>query len=539
MSWFKPKKPWKIKSEEANTKETQIGLNSTRINIVKRGYEITKPQEQPRESYRFSENYLSRKAAKKAERNNPKATINSYGGYDDNHYYDDAYTVPARKPYYHHNQNRVIGFNTEVKKEFAWTPTRWSSFNFYDNYSSSSDDSNTDLFIKDPETYITPTTQEIKNRLHIYSRSAVNTVKELARLFYFKMIDDSDYLNPERKKVFSAEEYQLKVEYFEHPFTSFVPGYTPLEQAVNYYQALLDKEAIANSKGGVSDPQKEITSFNREDFCNPFLNDQLDMNPLSKEHKIAILNKISLIGKLGEQFVVEKETSEREVQNSPNYKRKTMRDYSEISKVAIYQKMLPTYKLKFLTKNLIIDVPIDTAEKKQKIILVLDFSGSMNDRDKQLWVNAILIDRFRYVLKGEAEVYFSYFVDFPGALKFSHIKNAEDVKKFWTTFSNRPNGGCTDMGRIVKAISEEVSKGVKFFNLKDLDLSKEKPEILIVNDGQDSVGIDAFPYKVNAVSLLQNNTELKDLCVKSGGKQVNVISNILIETYDKEGKSTL
>jgi hypothetical protein len=39
----------------------------------------------------------------------------------------------------------------------------------------------------------------------------------------------------------------------------------------------------------------------------------------------------------------------------------------------------------------------------------LDYSGSMNNTPKQIWVNAILIDRFRYVIQGEAEVFFSYF----------------------------------------------------------------------------------------------------------------------------------
>jgi uncharacterized protein with von Willebrand factor type A (vWA) domain len=53
---------------------------------------------------------------------------------------------------------------------------------------------------------------------------------------------------------------------------------------------------------------------------------------------------------------------------------------------------------------------VQIGEKKQKIIILLDYSGSMNNTPKQIWVNAILIDRFRYVIQG-AEVFFILLVD--------------------------------------------------------------------------------------------------------------------------------
>jgi hypothetical protein len=91
---------------------------------------------------------------------------------------------------------------------------------------------------------------------------------------------------------------------------------------------------------------------------------------------------------------------------------------------------------------------------------------------------------------------------------------------FWSTFSNDPNGGTTDIGGIVTYVDNEVSSG-RLHNL-DIDLSAERPEILIINDGQDRVGYDSLPYKVNAISLEYLSDELKDLCVGTGGKQVFV-----------------
>jgi hypothetical protein len=66
-------------------------------------------------------------------------------------------------------------------------------------------------------------------------------------------------------------------------------------------------------------------------------------------------------------------------------------------------------------------------------------------------------------------------------------------------------------------------------------LSQELPEILIINDGQDEVGYDEFPYKVNAISLMQFSNELKDLCIATGGKQVKVTSDERIVAFSSNG----
>ena len=169
---------------------------------------------------------------------------------------------------------------------------------------------------------------------------------------------------------------------------------------------------------------------------------------------------------------------------------------------------------------------------------MLDFSGSMSDEEKQIWVNAILIDRFRYVMKGEAEVFFSYFVHETEDLEFHHIKDREDVMNFWNMFSNEPDGGTTAIGDMVEYVAKEVIEHKKLHNLS-VDLSQERPEILIINDGQDSVRSEKFPYKVNAISLMQFSDELKKLCVDTDGKQVRVEYADVVTAYSKQGEQII
>jgi uncharacterized protein with von Willebrand factor type A (vWA) domain len=199
--------------------------------------------------------------------------------------------------------------------------------------------------------------------------------------------------------------------------------------------------------------------------------------------------------------------------------------------------MFPNFRTKFLTKDLTVNVPVDKKEQKQKIIILLDYSGSMSYPEKQIWVNAILIDRLKYVMKEEAEVFFSYFIHNPDKLQFHHLKNREDVMNFWTWFSNDPNGGTTDIGGIVTSIANDIEEQ-RLGNL-DIDLSQEKPEILIINDGQDEVGYDTLPYKVNAISLMEFSDELKKLCIKTGGKQVQVKYDDNVIAYAEEGVSII
>jgi len=417
------------------------------------------------------------------------------------------------------------------KKEFAWSATRWSSYNWSTWY-----DSGTvgELYVKNPDNYITPTEFEIKGKINVYTNESVELVQEICRVCYLKMIDDKDYMSKRMKNNEGGSTYEKKKKIFDDIYNTYIPGFSPLEQALAVYHRVRDAEAREQmaKRVGKKDIHRNI-SFKREDYGDESLMGQFDHCAYSRKSLDTIMQNISIMGDMGSHFKVELETGEKEVENSIHVKKQIMRSYDQITKIDIYQRLLPYYGLKLLTKELVVNVPISKTEKKQTIIIICDYSGSMHDPTKQVWVNSILMDRFRHVIRGNAEIYFSYFVSNPEHLKFTHLKCAADVKSFWKNFSNSPNGSLTDMGRIVTHISDEIKRG-SLCNLKT-DLSKVKPEILIINDGQDSVGYDAFPYKVNAISLMEFSDELKNLCVNSGGKQIMIDNCGNITGYTTEG----
>lgn len=446
---------------------------------------------------------------------------------DDDDYYGNYYAPTYQAP-----KKASGGWKTKYGGG-GWSRNSWSTYSFVVDY----EDNDSDLFVKDPVNYITPTAKEIKKKLrYVKKQESIDMIKELARICYFKMIEETEYLSDSYKD-FDALSDQGKADYtrkkplFDSIYGQYIPGFTPLEQAVAIYLQLQNKDEDEDgNRSEDDDPDlSKGLDFDRSLYTDPNINEQLELNELSRDKKMEIMNHLSLVGKFGNEFKVEKEISEKIVANSDQYSKMIMRDYAQMHMMDLYQKMFPNFRTKFLTKDLTVNVPVDRKEQIQKIIIILDFSGSMHQEQKQIWVNAILIDRFKYVMSGEAEVFFSYFVHDPEQLHFQHITNKEEVIKFWQTFSNEPNGGGTDVAAMVEYIADEISSH-KLCNL-DTDLSEEKPEILIINDGEDSINTEAFPHKVNAVSLMSFNDELRDLCLATGGKQIKVTEDERIYSY--------
>lgn len=401
-------------------------------------------------------------------------------GYDD---YYGSYYAPTYAP-----KKSKGGWKSKYGGG-GWSKSGWSSFSFSWDYGG---DNNDNLIVKDPVTYLTPTAAEIRKKVRAPKQTSIDTIKELARVCYFKMIDEREYLvekyaDYDNLSDEDKNDISQKKTLYDSIFEQFIPGFTPLEQAVSIYLKLQNTEKEFADKD--EDEDMDMTKgldFDRQLYSDPDINDQLDLNELSKERKMEIMNHLSLVGQFGSEFKVEKEISEKIVANSDEYSTMIMRDYSQIHMMNLMQKVYPNFRSKFLTKDLTVNVPVDRKEQIQKIIIILDYSGSMSETEKQVWVNAILIDRFKYVMKGEAEVFFSYFVHSKYDLEFKHIKDREDVINFWQTFSNEPNGGCTAVGDMVEYIASEIEIG-RLHNL-NVDLSEEKPEILVINDGQ--IGLD-------------------------------------------------
>lgn len=51
---------------------------------------------------------------------------------------------------------------------------------------------------------------------------------------------------------------------------------------------------------------------------------------------------------------------------------------------------------------------------------------------------------------------------------------------------------------------------------------------------QDDIRTEEFPYKVNAISLLEFSEELRDLCNATSGKQIEITSDLRVFTHTKD-----
>ena len=86
---------------------------------------------------------------------------------------------------------------------------------------------------------------------------------------------------------------------------------------------------------------------------------------------------------------------------------------------------------------------------------------------------------------------------------------------------------------MIDHIGKEIASG-KLHNLA-IDLSKEKVEALVINDGQDTIKKDAFTYKTNAITLIQDNSELMQLTRKNKGKYIHITRDDKVVTDSGTG----
>lgn len=380
------------------------------------------------------------------------------------------------------------GYSSSYRSNWNWNPY---SFNF-----DLTEDDDSDLFVNGHDNYFTPKASDIKDKLWgkggASTTENVNLIKELSRFFYYRMVEEKSYMN--EKFIDDSlltddllDEKSKKVPFYEELWDKYIPGYTPLEKAMALFTELLKKtNSKDSSKENVADLElKSIiddVKFEEGIYGDPIYNELLDSSDFGKRFKNEIFNKISLIKNLGSQFKIQKDIEEKIVQNSELNAKKTMRNYSQVHQIDLHQRLMPTFKSNLATKNLTITVPIDKTEHKQKIIMLLDYSGSMHNNEKQQWVLAILVDRLKYAMEEEAEVFFSYFLDKVSYMNFTHIYDRKSALKFWSSFSTAPSGGDTCIGDMINAIGKSINEG-QLMNL-NINLSEDKPEILVINDGQ-------------------------------------------------------
>ena len=253
------------------------------------------------------------------------------------------------------------GYSSYGKSSWSYD---WGSY-----YGSSRLDNNDDLFVKESENYITPTATEIERKTGQFKKTSVDQIKELALVCYYKMIEEKDYINdkfadPDSLSDKNKNIYGVKKEFYDKIFETYIPGFTPLEQAIAIFNQMKNE---ADQNNGEIDDQMEknsVLDFDRDLYTDPDINEQLMINEENKDRKMNIMNHLSIIGDLGNEFKVEKEISEKIVSNSNIYSKKMMRDYSQLANVDLYQKLFPNFNIKMLTKDLVVNVPVERKEQK-------------------------------------------------------------------------------------------------------------------------------------------------------------------------------
>jgi uncharacterized protein with von Willebrand factor type A (vWA) domain len=421
---------------------------------------------------------------------------------------------------YNHYDDFYSGYEKSKNTYGNW-------FNSFNDFSKDGDEK--DLVCKE-EGYETPKYKEINNKIPrstSFDNYEKNLVKDLSRMFASysdEFLKDDKELDISSKTNKEIDEITKKQEIIKEIKNKRIPGFSPLDRAINAVNSLKVNNDNVNLSGLSLEELRnslEKMNFDEDIFFNPEIDLAAGECPYFKDEssKLSILNKIALIKRFGDKFKVKKEIFQKEILNSKEVKSVILKNLSEIYKVNPYKFSIPQFITELATKSLHINQFIETSVEKQKIILLIDESGSMNNLHVQEWVCAILIDRFRYVIKGDAEVFVHYFIE--GFRESIHVKNKKDVNEFWSKiYVQNPIGGMTKIGECIEKIQEEVL--FKNYFKFGVDLSYEKPEILVLHDDRDPLYTDEFNYKTNAFGLNRFHQELKDLSLKSGGKYIYV-----------------
>lgn len=455
---------------------------------------------------------------------------------------------------YHYGHNEFYGGYG------GWSWGNYSSLlNSEDSYDKPND------FIKNQKAYITPNEYKIERKVGYQDQEVYDIIRNFSKFFFARAIDDKEYLNAtwledsllnDDEKVYKETWKNIYDKYWDIK----VPGDLPLDKAIYVMKEILSSQGVEKVDPKVIEEWLERNELKIDDeiYSDPIINELMDINEFSKYEKLDILEKLSLMKNFGTNFKIEKEIEPVEVYNNTKSHNRNLRNYNELMRLEPYQYALPSFKFSLARKSLRINHPLKIQEKKQIIIMLVDFSGSMCQLDKQQWVFALIIDRLKYVVKEECELYFSYFLttaDYnknhnirqgyldtsrysSGAIstnysnkaenyfKFQHVYDKETAVKFLKGLSSLPNGGDTGLGLIVDMIANDISNGHIGGLPVDFNDEHYKPELLAVADGQDTVKTKSFSWKTNAISIEGYNMELEDMCIKNEGTYIDIRGNI-------------
>ncbi len=220
---------------------------------------------------------------------------------------------------------------------------------------------------------------------------------------------------------------------------------------------------------------------------------------------IALLAKKRAFSKMGSKLVKE--------EGGNTVKHSYMENFSEVFSIDMIDSVRPDFNRKLATKDLYVKTRFSKYNKAQNLVILIDNSGSMDDYHKKAMLKAAITLK----LKEHSEVNNIYIGIFEKQV-YGFVKVEKGMKFTDLDFITLSQGG-TDVNGCIKSTIKQI-KGRKLDNIRggQHELSDDHFEIMVINDGADSVDASYHPeIKIHAICLMQSNPALKNICHRSSG----------------------
>lgn len=162
-------------------------------------------------------------------------------------------------------------------------------------------------------------------------------------------------------------------------------------------------------------------------------------------------------------------------------------------------------KIDILTNNYDVVKYYKKKLHRKKVFLLVDWSGSMASSMAELV--ATLEFYLRQLERGEIDsLYMGKFLH-----KLMNFEEITDTTKFRRDFTC-PGGGSTYIQYVIPEFLTKIASITGFSN-----------EIVIINDGDDDMDSSySSPIKTHCIALDKTNADVKTVCLRSGGKYINL-----------------
>lgn len=244
--------------------------------------------------------------------------------------------------------------------------------------------------------------------------------------------------------------------------------------------------------------------------------DPLFMN--IKDKKLRDMLEIgAALNEFKDQLKVSSSTTLKPNANGRIVQRRNIIQYSDAIKAsAVNHVHKEMFNYKLASKKLEVPIKMAPDTRKQLLYMLVDTSGSMGQEFKIAAVNFVLSNRLAAVMRGDAELFFSFYE----SKKFDEhfINTSEQAKAFFKkTCTHNYSMGGTDINGVLLETIKRCDELVR-------DRGYVRPDIMIVCDGQDTVdgSMDCHGYKIHTVHLDQYNHELAKISQRSKGMTVEI-----------------